>query len=830
MPANNAPVTLRDYRELARKLVDPSVWDFWEGGAGEESTIAANTEAFDRLRLNPSVLRGVHRPETTVKILGETWDAPVAIAPLALQTMAHPLGEVATVRGTAAAARVPVIVSMMAGRTVEDVAAEADVPLWLQVYCLRDRELTRHVVERAERAGFGALVLTVDAPHLGRRLRDERNGFRVPASVFPANLYAADLGRDGFTSPAGHAGAEFDPGLDWSVVAWMRSVSRLPILLKGILTAADAERAIEAGADGIVVSNHGGRQLDGVPAGVEVLPEITAAVAGRVPVLLDGGVRRGRDVLAALALGADAVLLGRPVLHGLAVAQEEGVARVLTILLEELRDAMTLTGTGTVAGAGPELVRPGAARPSPEPSPSETPALSGTTAVTEVAALPGTAPLPGTVPVGSGLRRADLHPSVSDPVMDTMNFLNEVTSRYPEAISFAPGRPYAGFFETEQIFSQIRAYLDHLAAQGATPEQVRDAVFQYGPSAGRIREIIARSLRVDEGIDVPPESIVVTVGCQEAMFLALRALISGPDDVLIVSSPCYVGITGAALLLDVELTAVEEREDGLSCADLEAAVLAERARGRRPRAVYVVPDHSNPSGTTMPLAARHELIDLAARHDLLILEDSPYRLVSPGARVPALKALDRGRRVVHLGSYSKSVFPGARVGFAVADQEVVDSGGRTVLLADELAKIKSMVTVNTSPLSQAAVAGALLAADGRVSELNRGTAEYYGDAMRHTLACLERRFAGVPGVRWNSPTGGFFLALHVPFRADNAALARSAQDFGVIWTPMSYFYPQGGGEHTIRLSTSYLTHEEIEEGVARLAEFIAAERHADERR
>lgn len=421
----------------------------------------------------------------------------------------------------------------------------------------------------------------------------------------------------------------------------------------------------------------------------------------------------------------------------------------------------------------------------------------------------------------------DLHPGVADPVMDTMNFLNEVTLNYPEAISFAPGRPHEELFDTEQIFDHLRRYLDHLAAQGRSPAEVRSAMFQYGPSAGLIRELIADSLRADEGIDVPAESVVVTVGCQEAMFLVLRALMSAPDDVLLVSSPCYVGITGAARLLDAEVVAVEEREDGLSCADLEAAVLAERRRGRRPRALYVIPDHSNPSGVTMPLTTRHELLALADRLDLLVLEDSPYRLVSPGAQAPTLKSLDRNRRVIHLGSYAKSLFPGARVGYAVADQTVAREDGTTGLLADELAKIKSMITVNTSALSQAAVAGALLASGGRLSELNAKAAAHYGDTLRVALQGLEREFPAERrlrlGVSWNEPGGGFFLTLHVAFRADDAALGRSAQDFGVIWTPMSYFHPEGGGENTIRLSTSYLTHADVEEGLRRLADFIESE-------
>jgi (S)-3,5-dihydroxyphenylglycine transaminase len=429
--------------------------------------------------------------------------------------------------------------------------------------------------------------------------------------------------------------------------------------------------------------------------------------------------------------------------------------------------------------------------------------------------------------VAPGLRRTELHASVSDPVLDTMTFLNEVTMRYPEAISFAPGRPYDGFFTTDEIFGDIRRYLDHLTAGGHSPEQVRTAMYQYGTTAGQIREIIADSLRVDEGIDVPAESVVVTVGAQEAMLLVLRALITGPDDVLLVSSPCYVGITGAARILDIALTPVDEREDGFRPADLETVILAEQARGRRPRAFYIVPDHTNPSGRTVSAQDRVELLALAARYGLLILEDSPYRLVSPGPPLPTLKSLDHNRSVVHLGSYSKTIFPGARVGFVVADQPVLGDDGTTTLLADEISKIKSMVTVNTSALSQAVVAGTLLRARGRISELNAKAAAYYGEAMRRTLAELERWLPAerraARGVRWHHPTGGFFLTMRVGFDTDEAALTRSAEEFGVIWTPMSYFYPWGGGHRDMRLSVSYLSAAEIGEGVARLAAFIAAQ-------
>ncbi len=426
------------------------------------------------------------------------------------------------------------------------------------------------------------------------------------------------------------------------------------------------------------------------------------------------------------------------------------------------------------------------------------------------------------------LLREDLHPSLADPLLDTMNFLNEVAMRHPKAISFAAGRPYDGYFSTEQIFDHLRRYLKHLEDEGHAPDQIRAMLYQYGPTAGQIRELIADSLRRDERIDVPAESIVVTVGAQEGMLLAVRALASGPADVLLVSSPCYVGVNGVARLLGVDVVPVVERADGLDPADVVAALEAQRAAGRRPRALYVIPDHSNPAGTTMRLSTRRELLDIAARFDIFLLEDSPYRLVSPGEQVPTLKSLDTGRRVIHLGSFSKTIFPGTRVGFVVADQPVTDATGHEGLLAGELTKIKSMVTVNTSSLSQAVVAGALLSAGGSVAALNTGPTEHYGESMRLVLEELDRRLPAPLrdrlGVSWNRPSGGFFLRVSVPFRADNAALRRSAERFGVLWTPMSYFYPGGvGGEHGMRLSTSYLSAAEIAEGTARLARFIEAE-------
>lgn len=829
-PDGLGPVTLADFGRLARERLDRRVWDQIEGGADEERTVRANRKAFDRVEWCPRVLRGAGLPTTATRILGRDWAAPIGIAPMGFHTAVHPEGEVATARA-AGSTGLPFVVGMFAGRLLETIAEAATAPLWLQIHCLRDRSATRRLIDRAAAAGFEALVVSVDAPRPGRRLRELRNGSRLPPGCAAVNLDASGSG-----SPLDLELVAFDPSPGWPVIEWLRKVSPLPILLKGLMSVPDPRQAVLRGVDGIIVSNQGGRGLDGTVATLVALPAIAEAVGGAVPVLIDGGIRRGSDVLAAIALGADAVLLGRPVLHGLAVGGQEGVENVMDILIGELTTTMALAGASDLSEAGPELIatrfRGGRAEPAPDRAAHDAAIDGGVNDTSRVAhrlSRPSE-PLRRLPPATADLFRHDLHASVSDPVLDTMNFLNEVTRRHPDAISFAAGRPYDGFFDVEQIFTYLREYLKHLHEQGRSPSEIRDTLFQYGPTGGRIRDVIAGALHADEGIDIAPEAVVVTVGCQEAMFLVLRALIAEPYDVLLVSSPCYVGITGAARLLDVDTVPVEEHPDGFRCADLEAAVLAELARGRRPRAFYLVPDHSNPRGTTMPLAERRELLALAERFDLLIIEDSPYRLVSPGERIPTLKSLDNGCRVVLLGSFAKTLFPGARVGFAVADQTVVDAAGRVGLLADELVKIKSMVTVNTSPLSQAVVAGMLLAGTGGVAEFAQRPTAHYADAMRSTLRELETRFPADRraelGVAWNEPTGGFFLSMTVPFRADDAALARSAEEFGVLWTPMAYFHPTGGGTHELRLSVSYLSPDDITEGISRLAHFVEAEARA----
>ncbi|MFF0411082.1 PLP-dependent aminotransferase family protein [Kitasatospora sp. NPDC004745] len=422
----------------------------------------------------------------------------------------------------------------------------------------------------------------------------------------------------------------------------------------------------------------------------------------------------------------------------------------------------------------------------------------------------------------------ELHASLADPLLDAMTFLNEVTTRYPDAVSFAPGRPYEGFFEPEDVTAHLDAYLAHLAERGLDRDAVRTRLFQYGPTKGVVNDLVARTLAHDEGLSVDPEALVLTVGAQEGMLLVLRALCATPDDVLLVSSPCYVGVTGAARLLDLTTLPVPEGPGGGPDPQaVRAAAKAVRADGRRPRALYVVPDFANPSGTSMPVAARTALLDAAAAEGLLVVEDNPYGFFArdPGER-PTLKALDRRRQVVYLGSFAKTCFPGARLGYVVADQEVAGPGGRRTLLADELAKLKSMTTVNTPALSQAVVAGMLLRHDCRLRAANAPATAHYAAGMDTLLRELDRHFPASErrrlGVSWNRPEGGFFAVLTVPFTADDAAMEHCARAYGVLWTPMAPFYPAGGGERRLRLSISSLTQAQIIDGVAKLAAFIGS--------
>ena len=352
---------MNEYEALARARFDAAVWDFIQGGSGDEVTLKANSAAFERVKLRPRVLVDVSRCELSTRILGAPIGIPLGVAPMAYHCLAHEGGEVTTARAAGAVGGL-MVVSTFSSRTLEDVAAAASGPLWLQIYCFRRREVTEALIRRAEAAGYSALVLTVDTPRLGRRERDIRNGFSLPAHVRAVNFdpyltQTSHVREPGASAIATQTRETVDPTLTWEAIGWLRSLTRLPILLKGVLTAEDAARSASLGIEGLIVSNHGGRQLDGSVAALDALSEVVEAVADRCDVLVDGGIRRGTDVLKALALGARGVLIGRPIFWGLAAGGEEGATHILSLLRDELEHAMALSGRPTLAHIDRSLVR-----------------------------------------------------------------------------------------------------------------------------------------------------------------------------------------------------------------------------------------------------------------------------------------------------------------------------------------------------------------------------------------------------------------------------------------------------------------------------------------
>ena len=351
---------LLELEDLARAKVPRPSFDYIAGGAEDEVSLRRNREAFAKWALRPRVLVDVSKRDTSTSVLGQRVSMPILVAPTAFHGLVHPEGEVATARGAAAAGTL-MVVSAVATKDLEEVAKAGAAPRWFQLYVWKDRDVTAQLVKRAVKAGYGAICLTVDTPVLGRREKDERNAFTLPPGLSIANVRLAGLAG----LPASERGSAFakyvaellDPAVTWRDIAWLRSLTSLPIVLKGILTAEDATLAVEHGVAGIIVSNHGGRQLDSTVGTLEALPDIVAAVQGRVEVFMDGGVRRGTDVLKALALGAKAVLIGRSILWGLALGGSDGVRRVLEHLRGELELAMALTGRTAIAQVDRSLIQ-----------------------------------------------------------------------------------------------------------------------------------------------------------------------------------------------------------------------------------------------------------------------------------------------------------------------------------------------------------------------------------------------------------------------------------------------------------------------------------------
>ena len=352
-----APLKLDDFEPAAREVLPQAIYDYIAGGSEDEATLHPNREAFARYRFRFKVLASADRPDLSNEVLGQLFQMPVHLAPSAIQRMAHPDGEAAAYRG-ATAAWIAFCLSTLSSVSIEDLAAAASGVRWFQLYMHPERAVSASFVERAVDAGFGAIVLTVDLPQTGRRERDIRNTFSLPQGLRYANLdgkraAATAEGPDPF---AQNVNAHTNPALSWADLEWLVAKTPLPVIVKGLVRADDARHAVEAGARGLVVSNHGGRQLDYSIASLDALPEVVEAIGGRVPVLLDGGVRRGTDVLKALSLGAAGVLVGRPYLWALAVGGAKGVSGMLAMLRQEIEVSMSLLGVRRLSELNPDLV------------------------------------------------------------------------------------------------------------------------------------------------------------------------------------------------------------------------------------------------------------------------------------------------------------------------------------------------------------------------------------------------------------------------------------------------------------------------------------------
>ncbi|XP_059641482.1 peroxisomal (S)-2-hydroxyacid oxidase GLO4-like isoform X1 [Cornus florida] len=340
-------VNVNEFQELARQALPKMYYDFYSGGAEDQHTLRENVEAFRRITIRPRILVDVSRIDTSTTILGYNTAAPIMIAPTSMHKLAHPEGEVATAKA-AASCNTIMALSFSSTCTVEEVAASCNAVRFFQLYVCKRRDMSALLVQKAEQNGFKAIILTVDNPRLGRREADVKNKMVRPQLRNFEGLLSTEVVSDKGSNFAAYTAQNFDDSLCWKEIGWLRSITSLPILIKGVLTREDAIKALEVGVAGIIVSNHGGRQLDFAPASITALEEVIHAVGGKVPVLFDGGVRRGTDIFKALALGAQAVLVGRPVLYGLAAMGEHGVRRVIEMLKDELELTMALSGCPTL--------------------------------------------------------------------------------------------------------------------------------------------------------------------------------------------------------------------------------------------------------------------------------------------------------------------------------------------------------------------------------------------------------------------------------------------------------------------------------------------------
>ncbi len=411
---------------------------------------------------------------------------------------------------------------------------------------------------------------------------------------------------------------------------------------------------------------------------------------------------------------------------------------------------------------------------------------------------------------------------------NVIGFLNDIQFRFPNSISFAAGQPDQRFFNIESHMDKFHTYIDYLEKKDShkSRRELIDGLGQYNKTKGIINEVIAEYLKKDEGIKVKPEDILVTLGAQEAFAVIVSTLCNRGQDVVLLENPSYIGVSSFAKVFGYDTRAVSTDQNGIDLDELKDKVISVNHSGANVKLVYVIPDYQNPSGCCMPVENRLKLLQMANDHNFYIIEDGVYNSFTyEEKRNPTLKSLDRGKRVIYVGSFSKSLFPGIRAGIIAAGQEVEYTPGKVSALSDEMAKVKALFSNNTPSITQAILAGILIDQDYSLSKLNQEKYETYKIKRDKIISALDTYVGAfkdewAADIIWNEPKGGFFLKMTVPFEVTEEEVALCADKYGVIYFPMTYFYLGEGGQHEIRLTFSNLSLEQIEIGIRSFAEYL----------
>jgi len=410
---------------------------------------------------------------------------------------------------------------------------------------------------------------------------------------------------------------------------------------------------------------------------------------------------------------------------------------------------------------------------------------------------------------------------------DVIGFLNDTQFKFRSAISFVAGQPDENFFDIEDNIAKFDVFVDHLVTgSGEKRKTVINRIGQYNKTKGIVNDIVAEYLHNDENINIKGDNILMTAGAQEAFAIIVSTICDRENDIILVENPSYIGLSSFARIFNYNIEGVSIDDEGINIQELKNKILEINRSQKRLKLLYVIPDYQNPTGSCMPIGSRLKLLELARKYNFLIIEDSVYNSFTYAQKKnPTLKSLDKYNRVIYVGSFSKSLFPGLRLGLIAADQKVENESGVSVSLIDEMAKVKAQLTNNTSTISQAILGGVLLDLKFSLSEISKPKFESYKEKQAVMMNALHKYIGAyeddwAAGVSWNRPDGGFFVKMTVPFPVDNESVLESASQFNIIFCPMRYFYLKGGGENEIRLTFSNLSRENIEHGVKLLADYL----------